>query len=340
LEGRVMMDANVTLAAAGPSIVKFVDLDGSKSSVKITGPGTVTVQLVGAVTQTSTKGKTVNIDGTPTSVSALATGTTTKTSITISGSKGTNGRADIASVGIIGSLSKFSGKSAALAGDLSLTGTAKTIALATDTTGVVSAQSVKNMTVTDAFNTGLTIGSLGTFKAGSIGPSTWTIGGEDTSVTANTITGWTGNFGSMKKLAVKGAVTNSTIRSTGDIDNVQVGDLANSNVYAGLANLAAGTLPSSPADFTTTSKIGTVKLKTLSAGSNIAAATVGKATLGTVQAVTAGTPFGVGAHAIDNLTATVSGKKLKLKKVTTQAQVDSAITALGVPAQSFAIRIV
>src|SRR4051812_41927278 len=74
LEGRVMLDATVTLAAAGPSIVKFVDQDGSNSSIKITGPGTVTVQLVGAVTQQSTKGKTVNIDGTPTSVSALATG--------------------------------------------------------------------------------------------------------------------------------------------------------------------------------------------------------------------------------------------------------------------------
>src|SRR5678815_767662 len=47
LEGRLMLDATVTLAASGPSTVKFVDADGSNSSIKLGGPGTVTVLFAG-----------------------------------------------------------------------------------------------------------------------------------------------------------------------------------------------------------------------------------------------------------------------------------------------------
>jgi hypothetical protein len=341
LEGRLMLDATVTLSASGPSTVKFVDADGSNSSIKLGGPGTVTVLFGGdGLTQTTKGKKTVNLTGTPTSVSAAATGATTKTSITIKGSKGANKRADIANIGVIGSLSKLTAKAAALAGNLNISGAANSITLGSDTSGTVSAQSIKKMTVTDAFNTNLTTGALGTFKAGTIGGGTWTVGGEDTSVTANSTNGWVGNFGSIKKLAVKGALTNSTVRVGGNIHSMQAGDLTGSNVYAGLANLAAGTLPSAPGDFTASSSIDSIKLKTLSAGSNIAAATIGKATLGTVQTVGVGSPFGVGATQISNLTATVSGKKLKLKNVDAQSQVDAALAALAIPPQSFVIRIV
>ena len=71
----------------------------------------------------------------------------------------------------------------------------------------------------------------------------------------------------------------------------------------------------------------------------MAASSIGKATLGTVEQVA--TPrFGVGAHQIKNLTATVSSKKLKLKNVQAQSDVDGAFTAAGIPAQGFAIVIV
>ena len=339
LEGRLMLDATVTLSSSGPTTVKFLDADGSKSSIKVNGPGTVTVLFTGDVTQ-SAKGKTVNITGTPASVSAAATGATTKTSLSVSGNGGSNDRADIGTVGVIGSLSKLKAKSAALAGSLTISGAAKSITLNSNTSGVVSAQSIKSMTVTGSFATDLSTGTLGTFKAGSIDGGTWTVGGEDTSVTANSITGWTGNLGSLKKIAVKGSVANSTVRVAGDIDSVQAGDLNNSNVYGGLANIPGGTLPSSPTDFAVNSSIKKVNLKSLLAGSNIAAATIGKATLGTVQSVGVGSPFGVAAHEIDNLTGTVSGKKLKLKNVTSQSEVDAALSALAIPPQSFVIRIV
>jgi hypothetical protein len=334
------MDATVTLAQSGPTKVNFVDADGSKSSISLAGPGTVTLQFVGAGLTQATKSKTVTVTGTPLTVTVAVTGTTTKSSLTVKGNGGSNDLADLSSVRVLGSLKALKGKKAVIAGDLEVAGDAGSVTLDSNTSGAVTAQSMTKLTVTNTFATNLTTGALDNFKAGAIVGGTWAVGGATKSVTANSITGWTGNFDTLSKLAVKTAVTNSTLRAAGNIGTVQAGDLANSNVYAGLANLAAGTLPSSEADFTAPAILNTLKLKTLSAGSNVAAFSIGTATLGTVQLLDAPARFGIAATQIKSLTGTVSGKKLKLKKVTEQTEVDSAFAAAAIPPQAFVVLVV
>ena len=78
----------------------------------------------------------------------------------------------------------------------------------------------------------------------------------------------------------------------------------NSSIAYG-ANAPAGTLPASQADFSAQATIKTVKLKALSAGSNIAAFAMNNVTLGTVESVAA-PRFGVASQQIKSLTATVS----------------------------------
>jgi hypothetical protein len=338
LEQRVLMDATVTLAKGGPTKVKFLDADGSQSSISVSGPGTVTVQLGGALTQ-ATNGKTINVTGTPVSVVVGANGTTTKSSLSMSGNKGANGLLDVNSVLVLGSLSALKGKSAVIGGNLGVAGSAGNVSIDSDTAGAVTAQSISKLTVAHTFATSLSTTSLGAFKAGQVVGGTWTVGGTKTTVTADSITGLTATFDTVSKIAVKGDIIGSTLRSGGNIGTVQAGNIRASNVYAGLANLAAGLLPSAPGDFTTAASINTLKLKNFSAGSNVAASSIGKATLGTVEEV-AGPRFGVGADQIKNLTATVSGKKLKLKNAQAQADVDGAFAAAAIPAQGFAVVIV
>jgi hypothetical protein len=340
LESRLFMDATVTLAKGGPTKMNFTDADGSKSSVSLGGAGTVIIQLTGELTQ-ATKGKTVDVSGTAQNVSLLANGTTTKTSLTIKGNGGANDRADVNGVVVAGSLSALKAKTAAIAGNLNVAGAAGNVSLDSNTTGSVTAQSMLKLTVTNAFTTDLTTSALKSFKGGSIVGGTWNVGDATSSITADSITGWTANLDTLSKLSVKDAMTGSTLRAAGNIGTVQVGNLAASNVYAGLANLAPGTLPGSAADFSAPAVINTLKLKGLSAGSNVAASSIGTATLGTVEFLAPTLPrFGLGSSQIKSLTATVSGNKLKLKKVTAQSEVDSALAAEAIPPQAFVILIV
>ena len=338
LESRLLMDATVVLAQAGPTKVNFIDADGSKSSITLAGPGNVSIPLTGALTQT-TKGKTVTVTGTALAASVGAIGTTTKTKLTISGKGGTNGRADVSNVIVTGSLKALNGKTAVIAGTINVGGAAGTVTLDSKAAGDVTAQSISKMTVTNTFATNLTTGALNTFKAGAIVGGTWLVNGATSSVTANSITGWAGTFHSLNKLAVKNEVTGSTLRAAGDVGTVQAKTLANSNVYAGLATLAAGSLPASQADFSAQATIKTVKLKNLSAGSNIAAFAMNNVTLGTVESVAA-PRFGVAAQQIKSLTATVSSKKLKLKNVALQSEVDAAFAAAAIPPQGFVVLVV
>jgi len=338
LEGRVLMDATVTLVKGTATKVNFVDADGSNSSISLSGDGTVAVQFGGAVTQAA-KGKTVTVTGTPTSVAVGANGTTAKSTISMSGKKGANGLLNVDSVTVLGALSALKAKTAAIAGNLGVTGSAGNVSIDSDAAGAVTADSIAKLTVAHAFAAGLTTNTLGSFKAGDVIGGTWTAGGTKTTVTANSISGLTATFGTVKKVAVKKDIVNSTLRAAASIGTVQAATLRASNVYAGLANLAAGLLPTVPADFTTTSSIDNLKLKTFAAGSIVAASSVGKATLGTVEQVVS-PQFGVGAHQIENLTATVSGKKLKLKKADAQSDVDNAFAAAGILPQGFVIKIV
>jgi hypothetical protein len=113
----------------------------------------------------------------------------------------------------------------------------------------------------------------------------------------------TGTLGTLK---VGGALAGADLRATTSIGRVMAASIRDSRIFAGVAGAVAA-LPSTPADFSNAAAtIGGVSVKPRGLGfsnSLIAAPTVGKLSLGSIQASNGGTPFGVAADRI----ASVSG---------------------------------
>jgi hypothetical protein len=103
-------------------------------------------------------------------------------------------------------------------------------------------------------------------------------------------------------VAVAGAITNTTIRTGGDIQSVSASAINAARIYAG-ANVPDEEfppfLPTDPAQFTTPARIGSVTASTTD-GLSVAAASIGDLFLGAV-ATDSPIPFGVAALTVDAL---------------------------------------
>jgi hypothetical protein len=177
--------------------------------------------------------------------------------------------------------------------------------------------------------------SVQSITAGSIAGGSWNVSGNVASVTTQSISTLTAFVGSFGKLNVKAAFDASALRSSGNIASVSVGNLTNSMIFAGVGS---ANLPSQPGDFVADSSIKSVNFKTL-VNSSIAAKTLATINLGSATPVNNGSPFGVAAHQIKSLTASIGGKALKLKNVTTAAQVTAAYAAAGITSSDPEVRI-
>jgi hypothetical protein len=113
----------------------------------------------------------------------------------------------------------------------------------------------------------------------------------------------TGGGFDINNLFVGGTMTDSTIRSAGNVNVVSIGSMQDSNLYVGLVN---PTLPAVTSDFANTAEIHSITLRRSASasfsGSNIAAYQLGSVVLGAVATANGGTPFGVGAHSINSIT--------------------------------------
>lgn len=127
-------------------------------------------------------------------------------------------------------------------------------------------------------------------------------------------------------------MNNVRIDSTGSLGTLAATQLMNSKVFAGVGALGGNVLPTSASDFSASDTIASMRLKAAKGAladinSDVAAQTLGKINLGTVQLNNGGTPFGVAGTVIDAFTAIdpSSGKAFKGAKLSSQAQVDAEV---------------
>ncbi len=129
------------------------------------------------------------------------------------------------------------------------------------------------------------------------------------------------------KLVVKKKMDNVDLRSAGNIGNVDVGQLFNSNIFAGV-NAAITQLPAALADFDSSATVASVKIKGIKTepiwmqNSHIAAETVSKTTLGFALTDNGDVPFGLATQQFKSVSYSDATQKLKASRAADLAAFD------------------
>jgi peptidyl-prolyl cis-trans isomerase A (cyclophilin A) len=326
-----------TAGAGGAKQVRFIDPDGTSSTLSLTGPGSATLSLFGSGLNESTIKGIATVTGTPTSITISTTGTSAATTVNLTG-KGGNGQVLIGGFTADGSIRAINSPQGNLSGAMSLVGSLGTLTLAAASDGSsISAASIGKVTVKGGLDANINSGTLGPVTAGSISPGTWTVTGSAGNITAGSINGLNLSAASLTTLTSRGAISASSINSAGNITSVTAASLAASNIFAGVIS---NSLPTSSSDLNTTSVIKTVTIRGGYTNSDIAGASLGQINLHSIASTNGGVPFGLASHDITSLTSSVDGKKLNLKRVTSEATVTTALAAAGIAANDFVITIV
>ncbi len=117
-----------------------------------------------------------------------------------------------------------------------------------------------------------------------------------------------GKVPALGSLVVTGSLTNSRVRSVGNIGVVTLGGATGSDIFAGVSNSASG-LPTA-GDFTTNSTLTTFTLtgKAPFANSFVAASSIGAVTLADVTTGNGGIPFGIATQMLKSFTLKRTGQ--------------------------------
>ncbi len=182
---------------------------------------------------------------------------------------------------------------------------------------------IGNVTAGGAFTGNLSGFNLGSFRAGAITDSTF-----------NLVQNIDGSNAGIRRLQVNGPITNSDVRSTNGIGTVTANGMSGSSLFAGVRPEVADALPTRE-QFVGNAPIRSVTLRGGAAAqsfvnSYIAAGSIGRLNLGTVQQTNAGgTAFGVatlsspqgGAAGVRSVAATdASGGAIRLSRLTEPTQ--------------------
>jgi hypothetical protein len=149
---------------------------------------------------------------------------------------------------------------------------------------------------------------------------------------------------SLGKLAVRGAITDSRIDSGGTIGSIKAARVVNSGVYAGI--VSADRFPADATAFANDASILRLSLKSAAGtsafdNSVVAGRHLGKIALGVVDTDNGGTPFGLLADTIASVAATgPTGQKLKLSKLDDPAVLSAALPGTGFTFGDLQIRLV
>jgi hypothetical protein len=252
------------------------------------------------------------------------TGSTAASALSVTG----GGAATLGNVTVNGSLKSFTGKTADLAGDVSVTGTLGKLTARNATGG--HALNIGGTTVSTsialASAADLSIVSAEPLK--SVKTQAWT----NTDNVADTLDApslaslsvkgdMAANIkvGTLGKVSVGGAITGASIRSDSAISSVRAGAVHASEILAGVRSDLVG-LPTALSDFTNPAgliKSMSVSGKTAGSFSDtiIAAADLGKMSLGSVTTTNNGTPDGVAADKIASVSAAFGSGKIRLKNL-------------------------
>jgi hypothetical protein len=322
-----------TIGKGAAHVVHFTDPNGVAGTATLIGPGNATLTFTGAgVTTSTSKAGVETVTGTPQSVSIATTGTTAGSVLSITGGVAIAGISTDASIGSI------SGSRVSLSGGLSVAGTLGAVNLTAANGGTISATKINRISVKQGLNANVSAATVGLVSAGSITSSTWAITGNLAGITAGSITGLNLSAGKIGAITDRGAATNDTFNSGANIGIVSALSLTGTRIYAGGPTLDAGGIPTAfPADDTISA---VVVGKGGFSNSIIGGGTLARVSLGPVTSTNGGTPFGVAAHKILSLIATVDGKRLALARATSTAQVTAALTKAGITPNDLVIRIV
>ncbi|HSZ58435.1 MAG TPA: peptidylprolyl isomerase [Tepidisphaeraceae bacterium] len=376
--GQLTVQVGSTQAVLGQRaarMVHFSDPDGTSSQISFSGAGTATVSFSGTNLTATTKGGVITLSGTPQGVFIVTTGTSASSALTLTG-RGGNGSVDIAGITTDGPLRALTGKNTALAGTLTAAGAIGSLTLGSISNGTINlgtgrsvtinlgslnnagifsmapvtavtagswengslgAPAVNRISIKGAFMGFVNASSVKAFSAGSITGGTWNVSGSVGSILTHSIAAITASLGTLGKLTVLGAISSSNIKTTGNISAISAASIAGSDIFAGVGSSG---LPAVTTDFNAASTITSTKITGSFVNSNIAAQTLGKVSIGSIQPANNGAQLGFAAHQIKQLTTTVGGKKLALTNVSAESQVTAAFTAAAITPQDLVIRIV
>jgi hypothetical protein len=145
-------------------------------------------------------------------------------------------------------------------------------------------------------------------------------------------------------LSVRGAITDSTISTVGNIGSIKAASLVNSEIYAGIAG--TDRFPSVAADFANEAMLSRLTLKaplgTASFDNSVVAANnMGRINLGLIDTDNGGVPFGVAADVIASLSGSnAAAQRLRLLALDNPDVLAAALPALPFTFGDFQIRLV
>jgi hypothetical protein len=210
----------------------------------------------------------------------------------------------------------------------------------------IVAPSIGTLTTTEQFGANLTIGAggIGTVSVRSIIGGNWVVRGAVGVVRVQRDAMLNLSALSIGSIMIGNQLNSSVVHSAVDIGSVSAAGMANSTIYAGVGPLPAGQrLPASAGDFTIAATIGSVSLARRHGiisfvNSVIAAPTITRASLGTINFNNGGIPMGLAAHSIGSLTGAdaATNRSFSLRKPAGTG----ALAALGINPQDFVIQII
>jgi cyclophilin family peptidyl-prolyl cis-trans isomerase len=213
----------------------------------------------------------------------------------------------------------------------SLTAVSWLLPTGSTTPGSITGTTISRLAVPGELDTDISATSLGVVTAGTIAQGVWTLSGALTSLTAGSITNLELAATTVGRVTSRGAIATSLLGASRSIAAVSAASITGTELLAGNPTIDSNGIPTA---FTDTARIGAV---TIGAGgfSNalITADMIGTAHLGVVPSVNSsspGTMFGLAAHQIDSLVATIDGKRVVAVNVKSQATVDAALTKAGI----------
>lgn len=358
----------VTVGRGALSFLKFTTAGNAHVTISLTGPGTLTIDLVGGNLSSSPSGKGAIVTGTNTTIVDITTnGTTAASSILIT----TTGGNKIVSIGAINSgtaLNSILAPTASLIGPLTVAGSVQRVTLGSAVGATMTVGGNLSSFHANTIN-GASLGVSGNIGILTVG--NWTSNQPISAASINSIN-ITGNAelnltaGTLRSLRVRGNLQNSTlilsdagardltslsaatiensqIDTAGNIGTISASVLDDSQIYAGTgANGPLGFPPITTA-FPATATIASITLRTRKGifsdvGSDIAASQIQNLNLGSIQFNNGGTPFGVQALSIKMLSGSnPSIRPFIFRNLTSPAIVSADFSAKQITPEDFTV---
>ncbi|MDB5299926.1 MAG: hypothetical protein JWO87_1589, partial [Phycisphaerales bacterium] len=227
---------DATIGKGAAKFVRFMDVDGTVTTIRLTGPGTATVHFAAdTISETTVKGALV-ITGTNVAAASISTTNTTAGSALTITAAGGNGAVTIGGITVNGSLKSITGKNTNLVGDLEAIGSLGKVLLGSISNGAISVGGA-NLSLQLAAANNISLTSAGAIK--SIQAGTWNSTGVISAPSIVTIkilhdATMAISAGAVRTLTVGGTLANSMLTLTApgarDLTSFKAGALSNTQI--------------------------------------------------------------------------------------------------------------